>query len=271
MQLKTIRQGSRGPLVRRWQDFLRGQDVYLGISDGKFGPYTTAATKRYQTSESLHADGIVGNTAWGHAMADGLHLVEDTDKSKAGPNWPPPPKGFKQASRASRYKLFGKFDYLPAPTKNNPEGIRILGSWQKDNLVRVVVPQLKGIYGAPKSGRIFWHKAAVDQLKGMFQEWEDEGLLDLVLGWAGSWNPRFIRGSRSVLSNHAWATALDINVPWNGLGRRPALLNHHGTVRPLVPIANKWGFWWGGFWGYPNRPGGPGRSDGMHFECAKLL
>jgi hypothetical protein len=38
-------------------------------------------------------------------------------------------------------------------------------------------------------------------------------------------------------------------------------------VRELVPLANKWGFWWGGHWGY----NGKGRYDGMHFEVAKLI
>lgn len=264
MQIKTIRRGSSGPLVRKWQDFLRGQEVYLGVTDGRFGPKTEKSTKKYQTQEGAQpVDGIVGNGTWGLAMADGLQLVSDAHKGKTGPNWPPKPKGFKQASLAARYKLFGKFNYRPAPTQGNPEGIRILGSWQKNNLTRVTVPQLKGITGAPKSGRVFWHKAVAHQLVGMFQEWEDKDLMHLVLGWAGSWNPRFIRGSRSTLSNHAWATALDINVPWNGLGRRPALLEQHGTVRPLVQIANKWGFWWGGHFSR--------RLDGMHFECARLI
>ncbi|MBP0575977.1 M15 family metallopeptidase [Mycobacterium tuberculosis] len=36
-----------------------------------------------------------------------------------------------------------------------------------------------------------------------------------------------------------------------------------GCVRELVPIANRFGFYWGGHFST--------RADGMHFEVAKLL
>jgi hypothetical protein len=47
------------------------------------------------------------------------------------------------------------------------------------------------------------------------------------------------------------------------LGKRPALVSEKGSVRELVPIANKYGFYWGGH--FNSRP------DGMHFEAAKIL
>jgi peptidoglycan hydrolase-like protein with peptidoglycan-binding domain len=265
--MKVIRQGSKGPLVKQWQEFLRGHELYLGVADGNFGPATHAATCHWQELHRLIADGIVGNQTWGRAMVDGLELVPSKGGGKDGPNWPPIPKDLKTASLATRQKLFGAFKYKPAPTKGNPEGIKILGNWTKGHIVRVTIPQLKGVYGAPANGRIFWHDAAVDQIKGLFQAWEDAGLIHLVRSWAGSWNPRFIRGSRSTLSNHSWATAFDINVPGNGLRRQPALVGQPWSVRELVPLANKWGFWWGGHWGY----NGKGRYDGMHFEVAKLV
>jgi Putative peptidoglycan binding domain/D-alanyl-D-alanine carboxypeptidase len=265
--IKTIKRGSRGPHVRTWQTFLRGSGDYLGASDGQFGPKTEAATRRFQKDQGLDVDGVVGNHTWGWAMAMGLEMVEDDSKDKRGANWPPVPTSPKPAKLATRQKLFGKFDYRPAPTKGNPEGIKILGSWQRDHLTRVTVPQLKGVFGAPKSGRIFWHEAAKDQLLDLFQAWEDANLILLVKSWAGSWNPRFIRGSRTSLSNHAWATAFDINVPNNGLGRRPALVGDDWSVRELVPLANKFGFFWGGHWGPAF---GGRRADGMHFEVAKI-
>lgn len=49
---------------------------------------------------------------------------------------------------------------------------------------------------------------------------------------------------------------------YNPLGARPALVGQKGSVRELVPIANKWGFYWGGHYS--------GRKDGMHFEVAVL-
>ncbi len=265
--METIKRGSRGALVRKWQIFLRGYfqetigpDQFV-LVDGVFGQKTHEATLEYQWDNGLEADGVVGNQTWGSAMAQGLPLIETKIGGKSDPSWPE--AQIRPITAAQRIKLFGEFRFQPAPTKGNPEGIKILGSWQSDNLSSVVVPQLKTVEGAPKSGRVFFHQAAKQQLKDLFQAWEDEGLIHLVLGWAGSWNARFIRGSRTTLSNHAWATAFDINVPWNGLGRQPALVGRKGSVRELVPLANDYGFFWGGH--FSKRP------DGMHFECAKLI
>ena len=57
---------------------------------------------------------------------------------------------------------------------------------------------------------------------------------------------RFVRGSRTVLSNHAFGSAFDINEKYNSLGSRPTLVGEKGSLRELVPIANRWGFYWGG-------------------------
>jgi hypothetical protein len=74
--------------------------------------------------------------------------------------------------------------------------------------------------------------------------------------------PIFIRGNTTTLSNHAFGTAFDINADQNSLGARPALVGQRGSTRELVPLANKWGFYWGGHFG--------SRPDGMHFEIAFL-
>jgi len=72
-----------------------------------------------------------------------------------------------------------------------------------------------------------------------------------------------LRGSKTTLSNHAFGTAIDINVPQNWLGVIPARIGEEGCLRELVPLANKFGFYWGGH--YPVRP------DGMHFEVVKII
>jgi hypothetical protein len=43
----------------------------------------------------------------------------------------------------------------------------------------------------------------------------------------------------------------------------PALVGQRGSLRELVPAANRLGFFWGGH--YANR------KDGMHFEVSKLM
>ena len=73
--------------------------------------------------------------------------------------------------------------------------------------------------------------------------------------------PRYIRGSATTLSNHAWGTAFDVNYRWNQLGHVPALKGEIGSVRELVPRAHQLGFYWGGHFS---------RRDGMHFEVARV-
>jgi hypothetical protein len=188
------------------------------------------------------------------------------DRSSAA--WPPAPANLKPLpSTAARQALLGKFDFRAAPTAQNAERIEVLGTWKQDNIVPVAVPQLaaiaaRGGAGAPKSGTMFWHKLAVKQLLGLWKAWEEAGLLDRVLTYGGDYVARFIRGSKTELSNHAFGTAFDINVPWNGLAVQPALVGQKGCVRELAPIANAFGFYWGGHFS---------RLDGMHFEVAKIM
>ena len=122
----------------------------------------------------------------------------------------------------------------------------------------VSIPQLVAIKG---SDRVQFNKLAADKLKKLWSDWEEAGLLHLILTWGGSYVPRFVRGSRTTLSNHSFGTAFDINVPWNQLGSVPALVGQKGSVRELVPIANQNGFYWGGHFS---------RKDGMHFSIARM-
>jgi peptidoglycan hydrolase-like protein with peptidoglycan-binding domain len=262
--MKTLRRDLRGPEVERWQLFLLGQGFDVGAVDGEFGDKTFAATERFQRLQGLGIDGVVGPVTYGRAMQLGLDPVapDKADTSKLGPNWPAPKRGLKSPSDEVRVELFGTFRYEPAPTPGNPEGITILGTWQRDNLRQVAIPQLIGVPGAHSKGHVTFHRAGTEALKSTFAAWEQAGLLHLLLSWAGSFNPRFIRGSRETLSNHAYGTAFDINAAWNPLGARPALVGKRGSVRELVPIAQDHGFAWGGHF--------KGRPDGMHFELVKV-
>lgn len=262
--MDVLRKGSRGDEVKAWQQFLLGIGLYAGAVDGKFGPVTEEATRRFQQLHRLHVDGIAGNQTIGAAMALGFQVIDESgDDDESGPNWPPPPTDLKPLSDAGRKKLFGEFRFRAAPTAGNPEGIEILDGWQSKNIATVTVPELRGVQGASSKGNVSFHTKAAPQLVALFAAWKAAGLIDLVRSWAGSWSPRFVRGSRTVLSNHAWGTAFDINAAWNALGARPALVGMTGSVRKLVPIANAHGFFWGGHY--------PGRLDGMHFECSRLL
>ena len=171
---------------------------------------------------------------------------------------PPKPNFNPLVSTAQRQKIFGKFEYR---SFSGTEDIVIHGNWEKQNIVKIQIPQPKKVGGGfvPRDLHVRFHKLAAAQLQALWKEWEDAGLLHLVKTWAGSFVPRFVRGSRSTLSNHAFGTAFDINAAWNGLGRVPAKAGTTGSVRELVAIAHKHGFYWGGHFSRP---------DGMHFEVA---
>jgi hypothetical protein len=109
----------------------------------------------------------------------------------------------------------------------------------------------------PILGSVTCNKYLFPQLEAALRDIQAAGLADEIHPdeYAGCYYPRFIAGS-TKLSNHSFGLALDLNVPGNG----------RGTVgemdRGVVAIFKKWGFGWGGDWGY---------TDPMHFEMAQIV
>jgi len=259
--MQILRIGSEGDDVRRWQTFLLGQDPAVGKIDGLYGPATQEATRAFQRRMRLDPDGTVGPLTYAAALQRGFDPgFVDPQGGTSGADWPPRPVFAALASNAERERVFGRFEY--ERIAEGRDDIRIKGTWVADNIVTVTIPQLAGVRGAPSTGKIRMHRGIAEQTRALFAEWERAGLTRLILTWEGSFVPRFQRG-RSVLSNHAWGTAFDINYEWNMLGHLPALRGRKGSVRELVPLANEYGFYWGGHF--------RGRADGMHFEAARVL
>lgn len=105
-------------------------------------------------------------------------------------------------------------------------------------------------------GEVRCHRRVAEMLDGVMGQLVQEGLGHLVdpAGFAGCWNPRYIKsptGRSSGVSRHAWGAAVDLNAPSNAVGSA-------GTQDPrLVAVMAEWGFTWGGDWLVP---------DPMHFE-----
>jgi peptidoglycan hydrolase-like protein with peptidoglycan-binding domain len=260
--LRALRAGSQGDLVRAWQSFLLGQGFDPGGLDGVFGDKTVAATEAFQQRNGVTADGIAGRETIMRAMELGFELIEEPALDTSGSNFPPRPDFPPLESTAARQAVFGRFDFVPDPRPDNREHIRILGTWERDNIVNVPIPQLRAALGPRAPTGMRFHRLAAEQLKELWADWERANLLDRILTFDGAFVPRFIRGSTTVLSNHAFGSAFDINADENPLGARPALVGQRGATRELVPLANKSGFFWGGHFG--------SRQDGMHFEIAFL-
>jgi len=262
--MKIIQIKSRGEDVKKWQHFLIGQRFLNDIADGIFGPITEIATKAFQRKYNLFPDGIVGQLTYAKAMQLKLPIVEEPKTvPKRDYYWMPPKPSFEPlVTNTERQKIFGKYSYIILEKGN----IKITDNWRKENIIRIKIPQLIGkSVGAKrvlKSGNVYFHRLVAEQVQSLFAAWEKEGLTKLILSWAGSFVPRMVRGSNTTLSNHAFGTAFDINVSQNYRGTIPARIGEEGCLRELVPLANKYGFYWGGH--YPNKP------DGMHFEVAKI-
>ena len=119
--------------------------------------------------------------------------------------------------------------------------------WVQSHITTEVVPIL---------GEVTCNKHMIPQLRGALADVVRADLEDEIHPdeYAGCYYPRFIAGS-TTLSNHAFGLALDLNVPGN----------QRGTVgemhRGVVDIFKRWGFGWGGDWGY---------TDPMHFELREI-
>ena len=259
--MRVIRPGMQGEDVTGWQLFLRGKGYLLRETDGRYDAESVKASQAWQKDHGLVDDGVLGPRTFGIAQGEGFNPgFVDEDASELGPNWPPKP-AFGPLDAEARGRTFGQFAFRPAGNPRNPEAIEILDDWPQKNIEQVEIPQLVGVDGAPASGKIRLHKLAIDPFRNFFRLIDDAGLGDRVLSFGGSWAARFVRGSSSKLSNHAYGTAIDINVPWNQLSTVPALKGKRGSVRELVPIANECGLYWGGHFT---------RGDGMHFELARV-
>lgn len=256
--MKTLRLGSQGDRVTAWQFFLRGVEVFSGEASGVFDAATLAATQDFQRRHGLADDGIVGNRTFGVAMQLGFPAVEDDPTLPDSWDLPPKP-AFSALSEAAKRAAFGEYRFAAVP--EDADAIRILDGWEAQNIVLVTVPQLVGKLGAHHAGHARFHKKVAPRVLELFAAWEREGLTRLILSYAGSYVPRFVRGRPGVLSSHAFGSAFDINAAYNGLGKVPALRASKGSVRELVPIANDLGFYWGGHFE---------RKDGMHFELARV-
>jgi hypothetical protein len=258
--MQILRPGSSGEDVEHWQHFLHGISLYSGEANGSFDDQTKLATQEFQRRHGLNDDGIAGNRTLGEAMRVGFGPLNDDPHLPDTLDWPPQP-AFPPLDGAGKHAAFGQFTFHPAPTPGNPEAIQISAAWLDENIVVATIPQLEHVRGAPPSGRAQFHRLVAPRVVELFARWQQEGLHRLILTYGGSFAPRFIRGSRSVLSQHAYGSAFDINVEWNPLGAVPALRGAKGSVRELVPIANELGFYWGGHFA---------RRDGMHFELGRI-
>lgn len=130
-------------------------------------------------------------------------------------------------------------------------------AWVSENLVEIELPELVGVPGFPKSGKIKFHKKAAPHLQAAIKELHQKGLIKKILSFDGAWLPRTVRGNSEVYSIHTFGIALDLNSRFNIFGRLPPPADQEGSIVDLVPIFEKHGFYWGGRFQ---------RQEGAHFQ-----
>lgn len=249
--MSILRQGHKGADVHLLQTLLHYHGITSIDIDGIFGPMTETAVQTFQFEKGLKADGIVGTLTW---------AALDTKKpDKTAFHVPDPP--FPPMSAKTRERIFGSFAYRAV---GNAAGeIEITDGWEDRNISKFTIPQLRGVpMYDPNSklrctGIVHLHRKAGPTFQRFFDLVEDQNLLHLIRTFDGAFYPRFIRGSKTSLSNHSWGTALDINAYANGLGKKPAGMGEDGCLLPLVGLMHECGLYWGGHFS---------RQDGMHVE-----
>jgi len=165
--------------------------------------------------------------------------------------------------RTLNHPLVGKVRWKPAD--DGSRRIFFPDHWDSQHIASVYVQELDGIetYGDISfSGHVLFHEDYLSQLEAAFRAVWEEGLLDRILFWGGSFNPRLMTGRSDKISMHALGLAFDINPQYNVFGKPPVPKGHKGSVVELVPVLKRFGFSWGGSWRNP---------DGMHFEVERKL
>lgn len=142
----------------------------------------------------------------------------------------------------------------PRLAVNDDDGRPALGvtdaAWVAENLIKVELPQMKGVPGFPASGRIWFHKNAAEPLKAAIAEISQRGLMSRIESFDGTYSPSvpLMAGPGS----HAFGIALDLNAATNRLGTGGAPIGAKGSLIELVPIFEKHGFYWGGRFARPD-------------------
>lgn len=126
-------------------------------------------------------------------------------------------------------------------------------------MVAVAPPFLMYYEGTPVHAIKFHSKAAPALARALQHVWDyyghDQKEIDRlrISSYSGAYNPRYIRGSTTKWSNHAYAAAIDLDAAHN------AFNTGHGSIpMPVVAAFKAEGARWGGDYQH--------RTDPMHFE-----
>lgn len=254
--MKTLRKGSKGNVVESLQLFLTRWVPRIS-TDGDFGQKTANAVKKAQRDlKCFPADGVVGPDTYAAFMSAGwLPPTFEQPSVKSSP-YPDKPR-YKALNQSQKIRKFGR----PGTDAENakPGGqIKVDKSFRK-NIVRIDLADY--LRNAKKKSfgirYLDMHKDVEEQWRAFLSELKSKKIDGDIISCAGSWNPRYVRGSTSYFSSHAFATAVDFNAPENWLGAKPAKSGQKGCLFRVIEVAKRYKIYCG-IWFR--------RLDSMHFE-----
>jgi len=258
--MRTLRVGMQGADVEALQHFVNNYlDPDIG-ADGVFGSKETkpavmkvqaiAMEKGLDIGEDK-PDGVVGKMTTAAFMQMGWEPVGYTQiEEKVDENYAKP--DYKALRQHERIAKFG------TPGSIGEDGKFVLDEKFRKEITSIDIADFVTL---PKdfegSTKLFLHKKVKGQWKAILSEIEAQGLGKDLLTCGGSWAPRFVRGSRTTFSSHAFGTAIDFNVPWNYMRQTPARKGKKGYLGNIVAICKHYKVYSGAWFR---------RLDGMHLE-----
>lgn len=143
--------------------------------------------------------------------------------------------------------------------------------WKKDHIVDIKTEDFP--LKPNKEFSLKFHRLIADQFLAWFRACAVRGTSQRIRRCVGTFVPRTIDGSPSVLSNHSYGLAIDLNsvsydekTSWNPQNNKTlpfgVARGVEGSVWELADICGDFGIFWGGWFNY---------RDPMHFEAVKVL
>jgi peptidoglycan hydrolase-like protein with peptidoglycan-binding domain len=199
---RTIRRGSKGDDVRRWQAFLLMDGYRIGLADGNFGRKTENATKQYQIKKGLKGDGIVGPGTWKFVPENFIPVLPAIPIDKPSIISKPTNLIWPKQDYKSMVEFYGPVGEnqtkltLPYPMKL---------AWDKNTTLN----------------KITCHKKCTEAFYNIFENtlktYGDKDIAKLRLDlFGGCLNVRRVRGGSSW-SIHSWGAAIDLDPDRNQL------------------------------------------------------
>lgn len=232
IQYGSLRQGSKGDAVKKWQSI-------LGVKqDGVYGPATAAATKKWQTEHAIKADGVVGPATWTAALGssgkakDAVTSLLVPIVTQPAPATSAVVQNFDLNNAVAPEPLPTVAPQVPTPTQQRPVSISVSPGTQGNPTLRLgstgeAVKRWQAILGIAQTGKF---DAAT---QAATQKWQAaRGLVaDGVVG-AATW------AAQKIAPTNSGAVASVTNALQGAQIQTASILGATGISK--LPAAVKW-------------------------------